>query len=90
MNQPVSVTLAAAHTKMIITIEDKGIGIPAKEIQYIYEPFFRASNTGKFNGYGIGMPLTRNIIRIHHGQLEVNSQENIGTMIKVTLPIDVT
>jgi signal transduction histidine kinase len=86
-NKPVSVTLAAASKKVIIIIEDRGIGIPAKEIQYIYEPFFRASNTGKFNGYGIGLPLTRNIIRIHHGELEVTSEENVGTKIKVTLPL---
>jgi len=87
MNQPVSVTLAAANKKVIVIIEDKGIGIPAKEIQYIYEPFFRASNTGKFNGYGIGLPLTRNIIRIHHGEMDVSSEENVGTRIKITLPL---
>jgi signal transduction histidine kinase len=86
-NKPVKVTLAAAHKKVIVIIEDEGIGIPAREIQYIYEPFFRASNTGKFNGYGIGLPLTRNIIRIHNGELDVTSEENIGTKIKVTLPL---
>lgn len=86
MNKPVHVTLAATNQKVIVIIEDQGIGIPSKEIAYIYEPFFRASNTGKFYGYGIGLPLARNIIRIHHGELEVTSQEDVGTKIRITLP----
>lgn len=86
-NQPVPVTIAATNLKLIIVVEDSGIGIPKEEIAYIYEPFFRASNTGKFNGYGIGLPLTRNIIRLHNGELEVTSEENVGTKIKITLPL---
>lgn len=86
-NKPVQITLAAAKAKVIIIIEDSGIGIPKEEIVYIYEPFFRASNTDKFNGYGIGLPLARNIIRMHHGELEVTSEENVGTKIRITFPI---
>ncbi len=86
-NQPVSITIAATNSDAIVLVEDHGIGIPAGEIMYIYEPFFRASNTGKYNGYGIGMPLTRNIIRMHGGTLDVTSVENAGTTIKITLPL---
>lgn len=86
-NEPVQVTIAAARKNVIIIIEDKGIGIPVNEIAYIYEPFFRASNTGKFNGYGIGLPLSRNIIRMHNGTLDVTSEENKGTKIKISLPL---
>ncbi|HTN45371.1 MAG TPA: HAMP domain-containing sensor histidine kinase [Flavipsychrobacter sp.] len=86
-NQPVQVTLAAARSKVFIIIEDSGIGIPREEIAYIYEPFFRASNTGKFNGYGIGLPLARNIIRMHQGELEVSSEENVGTKIRISFPL---
>jgi signal transduction histidine kinase len=86
-NKPVSITLAATHSNAIIMVEDQGVGIPAKELIYIYEPFFRASNTGKYNGYGIGMPLSRNIIRMHDGELDVTSVENEGTTVKITLPL---
>lgn len=89
-NAPVQITLAAANKKIIVIIEDQGIGIPANEIAYIYDPFFRASNTDKFNGYGIGLPLSRNIIRMHNGTLEVTSEENVGTKIKITLPLDIS
>jgi Signal transduction histidine kinase len=86
-NKPVSITIAATHTRVIVAIEDQGIGIPQHEIAFIYEPFFRASNTGKFNGYGIGLPLSRNIVRMHHGELEVTSEENAGTKVRILLPL---
>jgi signal transduction histidine kinase len=85
--QPVSVSLGATDNKVIIVIKDKGIGIPDSELKYIYDPFFRASNTKNYEGYGIGLPLSRNIIRIHSGELHVTSIENGGTTVQIILPI---
>lgn len=86
-NKPVKVSLM--HNKQTITImvKDWGIGIPKNEIQHIYDPFFRASNTSNFEGYGIGLPLTRNIIKMHNGQLFVASEENGGTLVEIKLPV---
>jgi signal transduction histidine kinase len=86
-NQEVKVSLALSNTHIVLVIRDKGVGIPQEEIQYIYDPFFRASNTGNFEGYGIGLPLTRNIIKIHQGQLLVNSIENEGTTVEIRIPV---
>lgn len=86
-NSPVQFALAASNDSVIIIVKDTGIGIPKNELKYIYDPFFRASNTGKFEGYGIGLPLARNIIRMHHGELIVNSKENEGTEIQIVLPL---
>lgn len=86
-NKPVSVSIASDDSNIIILINDKGVGIPEKEIQFIYDPFFRASNTQRFEGYGIGLPLTRNIIRLHNGTLLVSSVINEGTSVKITLPV---
>lgn len=85
-NQPVSIALAATDTHNIIIIKDYGIGIPQQDLPYIYEPFFRASNTHAYKGYGIGLPLARNIIRLHNGNIAVNSQQDQGTEIRITLP----
>tara|TARA_Y100001980_G_C14556928_1_gene354708 strand:+ start:145976 stop:147355 length:1380 start_codon:yes stop_codon:yes gene_type:complete len=85
--RPVYITLGSDDEHVIIVIEDNGIGIPSNEIQYIYDPFFRASNTKKYVGYGIGLPLTRNIIKIHNGTLQVDSIEDSGTIVKIYLPI---
>ncbi|WP_290792681.1 sensor histidine kinase [Flavihumibacter sp. UBA7668] len=71
-----------------ITIVDRGIGIPANEISRVFEPFFRASNTKSFEGYGVGLPLALNIIRIHHGNIEVKSIQSVGTSVIITLPVN--
>ncbi len=86
-NQPVQIVLAATNEKAIILIKDMGIGIPKEEIKHVFDPFFRASNTLEFKGYGIGLPLSRNIVRIHHGDLVVYSEENKGAEIKIILPL---
>lgn len=85
-NASVSVALAATEKKNIIIVKDQGIGIPPEDLPYIFSPFFRASNTAKFKGYGIGLPLAMNIIRMHKGNIVVNSEVNHGTEIRVELP----
>lgn len=86
-NQEVLVSLGISDSNVQIIVKDRGIGIPKEELKYIYDPFFRASNTGNHEGYGIGLPLTRNIIRIHKGSLKVISEKNNGTIVQVSLPI---
>lgn len=86
-NRPVSVAVASTGNKIVVVIKDTGIGIPAKEMPHIYDPFFRASNTHRYEGYGIGLPLARNIIRMHRGDLYVSSTEGQGTVIQVTFPV---
>lgn len=82
----VTVSIGASDDFVYIVIKDTGIGIPEDEIKYIYDPFFRASNTKNYEGFGIGLPLTRNIIRMHSGKILVTSVENEGTMVQITLP----
>jgi signal transduction histidine kinase len=85
-NQPVMLALAATYTRNIIIVKDKGIGIPQEDLPYIFSPFFRASNTANFKGYGIGLPLAMNIVRMHKGEIIVNSVLKEGTEIRVELP----
>lgn len=85
--QPVFIALGASDTHVVIVVRDSGIGIPEKEMPYIYDPYFRASNTSEYAGYGIGLPLSRNIILMHNGELQVTSVEGKGTSVKINLPI---
>jgi len=82
----VNVSLGASDSEVFIVIRDIGIGIPENELKYIYDPFFRASNTKNYEGYGIGLPLTQNIIRMHQGELIVSSILDGGTTVQVNLP----
>lgn len=85
--KPVTCALAASSTHAVIIISDNGIGIPENEIKHIFDPFFRASNTKKTLGYGIGLPLARNIIQLYKGSIEISSIENVGTEVVVKLPL---
>jgi len=86
-NRPVEIQISCDQERISLSVKDQGIGIPKNEQQHIFEPFFRASNTGDFEGYGIGLPLTLNIIRIHKGSIGIISEEKIGTEMRIILPI---
>lgn len=86
-NKPVNVSIASSEDQVLLIIKDQGIGIPESEIKFIYDPFFRASNTRHIEGYGIGLPLTRNIIKIHNGQLLISSLVNEGTTVQLHFPL---
>jgi signal transduction histidine kinase len=85
-NKLVVVKLTAENGKLILSITDQGIGIPSTELQHIFEPFFRASNTHDYKGHGVGLPLALNIIRLHKGSIGIRSEVNVGTEIQIFLP----
>ena len=86
-NKPVFVSLASTNNQIILIIKDQGIGIPESEMPFIFDPFYRASNTAAYDGYGIGLPLTQNIIKIHKGELDISSVLHKGVTIQVKLPV---
>ncbi|SDF40984.1 Signal transduction histidine kinase [Mucilaginibacter pineti] len=87
-NRMVKVRLSSENNRVIVAIADEGIGIPETELQHIFEPFFRASNVHDYEGHGVGLPLTLNIIRLHKGSLGISSKVGKGTEIKVFLPVE--
>lgn len=86
-NKPVKLKLYSDGTSSIVSIFDKGIGIPENEKKHIFEPFFRASNTHYYEGHGVGLPLAQKIIRLHRGEIIVNTLVGKGTEIQVILPV---
>ena len=77
---------------LICTVQDTGVGIPQAEIDKVVQPFYRAENT-KFNredksGTGIGLDLVARLINLHHGCLDIRSEEGIFTAVTFYLPID--
>lgn len=85
--QEVDVSLTATPAHCVVVVKDRGIGIPEKELKYIFDPFFRASNTAPYKGYGVGLPLAQKIIRLHRGELQYFSRENEGTTVTILLPL---
>jgi len=72
--------------KVHIFFIDEGIGIPKDEIEKLFTPFYRATNATNTFGNGIGLALTKKIISLHTGQIEINSKQNVGTTIQISIP----
>ncbi|MBZ4188424.1 HAMP domain-containing sensor histidine kinase [Niabella beijingensis] len=86
--KPVLLALALSEKHIITVITDQGIGIPEEEIKNIFNPFFRASNTKGIIGYGIGLPLSQNILRLHKGNIQFHSEVGVGTEVTIRLPLE--
>ncbi len=67
-----------------ILISDTGIGIPPDEIQHIFKPFNRASNSRFISGFGIGLSIVEKIVHLHQGTIKVYSIENEGSTFELT------
>lgn len=70
----------------IVRFSDTGIGISADEIEKIFTPFYRGSNTTHIKGQGIGLALTQKIILLHKGTLTIHSVRGEGTTFVVEIP----
>lgn len=71
------------NSQIVIRCTDNGCGIPADDIDKIFDPFF----TGKDNGTGLGLPLSRKIVEAHGGTITALSSPASETVFTVTLPV---
>jgi PAS domain S-box-containing protein len=72
----------------VLTIADQGLGIPAEDLPYIFNQFYRAGNVpGRIHGSGVGLSGVRQIVEQHGGTVSVASREGQGTTFTVRLPI---
>jgi signal transduction histidine kinase len=69
-----------------VLFEDNGIGIAKEDLQKIFEPFYRGTNTISIPGTGIGLPLVSQIIKNHTGTVKITSQVGKGTTVTIVLP----
>jgi len=85
-NKEVLVHLLSSPSGTLITIRDKGIGIPPEEVKEVSKSFYRAKNAASFKGSGIGLALSEKIIRMHKATFEIESQLGKGTSIQILFP----
>jgi signal transduction histidine kinase len=88
-NQEVTINLHSAPSGTLITIRDKGIGIPPEEILQVNKSFYRAKNANTFNGSGIGLSLAEKILKIHKADFTISSKLGEGTTIQILFPSEV-
>lgn len=73
-----------------ISVKDTGIGIPPEDVKKLFTKFFRADNAKKIitGGTGLGLYISKNIIKRHGGEIWAESQLNRGSVFYFTVPVD--
>lgn len=80
-----------APAMAVLRVSDEGIGIPADDLPHVFDWFRRASNAaGKIAGTGIGLAAARQIMELHGGTIDADSQEGSGCTFTLRLPIQAT
>lgn len=85
----VKVILDADHQYFTVEVSDSGVGIPQESIEHIYERFYRVdkSHSKEIGGTGLGLAITRSAILMHRGSITVSSEEGVGTIFTVKIPL---
>ncbi len=85
-NTEVNVALTSDEHNAILTVQDHGIGIPKDQLPHLFERFFRAGNSTE-TGTGVGLYATKLMVEQQGGTIAMQSQEYIGSIVTITLPL---
>ncbi|CAN5323154.1 hypothetical protein BH11PSE9_BH11PSE9_27760 [soil metagenome] len=83
----VHIRVAAAESRVTIEVADTGIGMTADQLGHLFEPFNRLGRESSgVEGAGVGLALTRELLHLMHGEIEIDSEPGRGTQVRVNLP----
>lgn len=89
--EPLKITIAAtSKDDFTLVVKDNGIGIPKKELKFLFDKFYRVGNKEIHNvkGLGLGLYYTNQIVKAHQGKIFVESEINKGTRFRITIPLN--
>ncbi len=78
--------VSSTNNKVILTVKDNGKGMSKVYAQKAFKRFWRGDNSRTVKGFGLGLPLVRQIIELHHGGVTLSSTPGKGTTVIITLP----
>lgn len=85
-DRPIEIMARKRAGMIRIVITDQGIGIPERDLPFIMQPFFRGQNVKKLPGTGLGLSLAWYILKLHGGDLGIESHEGRGTKVTLIVP----
>lgn len=85
---PIEIAAATSTTELIISVADKGPGIPASDLERIFDKFYRVmGHTRETGGTGVGLAVCRGLIEAHGGRIWVENRRDGGSVFRFTLPL---
>ena len=89
-NSKVRITIEKEDGFAIVSVQDEGIGIPAEDIEKIFDRFYRVdkARSRKTGGSGLGLAMVKQIVDLHQGDISVTSFVNQGSRFVVRIPLD--
>jgi len=69
-----------------IIVQDTGIGIPTQDLPFVFDRFYRVESSRDREGSGLGLALVREVLSLHRGKVQIESQEGKGTKVIVRIP----
>lgn len=87
-NSQVMIELKCYDNRWTFQVKDRGIGISRKSQRHLFKEFYRSENAinAKIVGSGIGLLLVKKYVDLHNGTINFDSQENVGTTFRITVP----
>ncbi|HVI44077.1 MAG TPA: ATP-binding protein [Chitinophaga sp.] len=82
----ISVRTQCTEEKFVLSVKDKGIGIPPEDMQHLYDRFFRGSNVANIQGTGLGLHIVARYAELMKGNVTCKSEPGHGTEFTVTIP----
>ncbi|MGA1134519.1 MAG: hybrid sensor histidine kinase/response regulator [Prochlorotrichaceae cyanobacterium] len=83
----VELILDCRSNSICFQVQDQGIGIPLENQDQLFEPFYRADNTGNIKGTGLGLAIVKTSVEVLGGKIEVKSKLGAGTTFIISLPV---
>ena len=86
------ITVSAVPTEdhVVIEVRDTGLGIAPEDVPHLFERFYRGGRTRNIRGTGLGLAIAQEIVDLHGGTIDVDSQVGVGTTVTVTLPLGIS
>jgi two-component system sensor histidine kinase KdpD len=84
---PIEVSLSAEDGEARIEVADRGPGLPPGEEQRVFERFYRAADSHRARGTGLGLTVCEAIVRAHDGRITAENRAGGGAVFRVTLPL---
>ena len=81
-------SVGTVDSGMVITVSDRGIGIPPEDQEQIFEKFSRGSNVTDETGAGLGLALVQETVRAHGGDVLVTDRKGGGTTFTLRIPLE--